>query len=160
MPRDAFIASFETDGVGVSLCIQRPIQIFDNNTNAEDFLHDPVFVGVDGGRAKLFTASISKCGYKKPETFYYTRKEYYYDIKHKIRKRFEAERMANQEVRTAIENLATDGGKRNISSYLGKISTHYTTLYNEFIEYKGRAIWSMRLYRLKKRALDKVVQIS
>jgi len=158
MPRDAFIASFETDGVGVSLCIQRPIQIFDNNTNAEDFLHDPVFVGVDGGRAKLFTASISKCGYKKPETFYYTRKEYYYDIKHKIRKRFEAERMANQEVRTAIENLATDGGKRNISSYLGKISTHYTTLYNEFIEYKGRAIWSMRLYRLKKRALDKVVQ--
>ncbi len=158
MPKDATIASFETDGVGVSLCIQIKLPLFKSENDTEEVLNDPVFVGVDEGRAKLFAAAISTCPYHKPIGVTYTRKEYYYDIKHKIRTRFEQERTSIPEVRNVLVSLSENGGKQNIVTYLHTLATNYNVMKSEFLENKERALWAMRLYRLKKRALDKAVR--
>ena len=157
MPKDATIASFETDGVGVSLCIQIKLPLFEV-PKKDDVLEKPVFVGVDIGRAKLFTAAISDCPCKKPTSYSYTRKEYYYDNKHKIRTRYERERSSIPEIKAALLDLSLEGGKKNMVRYLNGVATHYEVLKSEYLDNTDRALWAMRLYRLKKRALDKAVQ--
>lgn len=158
MPRDARVQSFETDGVGVSICIQRPVSLLPSKEVKEQPLQDPVFVGVDLGRAKLFTSAISTNGIQKPKTVLYTRRNYYRDMKHKHHRRFEIERGDQPDLKEVIGNLSQDGGKRNIDLYVQKVADNLEVLRNEYLVDKERALWKMRLFRLKKRALDKAVQ--
>lgn len=158
MPKNARICSFETDGVGISICIQRPIALHTEQKDEELQLNDPAMVGIDIGRAKLFTASISTNSIKKPISYAYTRRQYYRDMKHKFNKRFEEQRSQRPIIASTLNTLSANGGKKNIQQYTQSVSSHFETLKREYIEDKERALWRMRMYRLKKRALDKAVQ--
>jgi hypothetical protein len=103
MRSDALISSAETDGVGLRLCIKTPIDMqrfvvpfltpeqaearavsckakakvrSTRGTGADaasSCSGEPVFGGVDTGRAKLFMAAVSKSATKKPQSVGFTR---------------------------------------------------------------------------------------
>ena len=162
MPRDADVYSFETDGVGASVVIHRRVSLYErsNTEYVEEAppMENPVQVGVDTGRAKLYTAAISPDPIKRPETVLFTRRRYYHEIKHHIRTRWENQRASHPDVKQAILEMALNRGKSNIVGYLESVVIHYDTLKAEYIDHMERALWTMRLFRLKKRSLDSAVQ--
>lgn len=156
IPRNCKIYSIETDGVGVSLSIQRPVSLHKSkiiNRNPEN----PVIVGTDTGRSKLFASSISSDPLKKPESIVYTRHQYYHDIKNNIVKHFNKTRSQQPEIKNALLDLAELNGKENFPNYVENLSKHFETIKSEYIDNKEHALWAMRVYRLKRRALDKAV---
>jgi hypothetical protein len=179
MPQKAMVFSFETDGVGMSICIQTPNFSKLEETNepkkkltkqeyadaccvARKAAIDAVpktsmFVGIDLGRAKAFTAAVAENPLKPPTTVLLTRNAYYNAMKHTKRMKFERNRMAQTAVATASAALS-EAPKANFAAYVATVATHANTLKSEYIEDKTRALWSMRLYRLKKQALDRSVQ--
>ena len=157
IPRNCKIYSMETDGVGLSLCIKRPIDIYHKHQNQEDNisrLDNPTFAGADLGRAKLFTAAVSVDGTKKPISIVFTRRQYYHDIKHRIRMKWEKQRSSQEPLRQVLIELSSQGGQSNLLHYTQVISQNLEVLQNEYSINKERALWKMRLYRLKKRSLD------
>jgi hypothetical protein len=195
MPINAKIFSIETDGVGLSICIQRPMDILDEKKPLQNFEIDPkekpVMVGIDFGRAKSFavfslfgsmsmvalkaldhalslktlknvrpagTAAISSDPIKKPETIILTRRQYYFDIKHRIRMKWEKQRSNMNPIKDILIQLSINGGKGNLLYYIQTFITHIEELKKEYLFNKERALWKMRLYRLKKKSLDKHVQ--
>lgn len=165
IPKNATVKVIETDGVGVSIIIHRPIDPFGTSTspisdkNNLEMLDNPVFSGVDEGRAKIFVASVSTDPLKKPETVSFTRKQYYKEIKSKVRSRWENNKVAsNPPLQQILVNLSEDNGTLNMSLYIQKVSIHHEVLQQEYIADKERALWKMRLYRFKKRSLDLAVR--
>lgn len=161
MPKDAMVFSIQTDGVGLSICIKRPVEItLDDEAEEDDEENVPsnaVFAGLDFGRAKSFVAAVSTDPIKKPETVMLTRKQYYYEIKHRIRMKWEDERSNRQPVRDALTDLS-DNEKINVKSYIRAVSNNSAVLKFEYLYNKERPLWAMRLYRFKKRSQDKAVQ--
>jgi len=159
MPSNAKIYSLETDGIGLSICLHRPIKSKikkqDENILIED---NPVVIGMDLGRAKAYAAAISLDPTKKPESLTFTRRKYYFEMKHRIRKRFESTRSQQPHIQPALQALSQNNGTKNIVQYLTTLEVHYDTLKHEYLIDKERALWRMRLYRLKIRSLDKAVQ--
>lgn len=160
-PKNSKVYSIETDGIGISICIHKAIKINpiqhkqDQDIQTKD---KPVVIGMDLGRAKAYAAAISLDPIKKPETLTFTRRKYYYEIKHRIRKKFEQTRNMLAPIQTAHIALSQNNGIQNLNAYLVTLKTHYTTLKSEFLINKERALWRMRLYRLKTRSIDNAVQ--
>ena len=152
------ISSFETDGVGMSIVLKKPVNIFAAPPVPKSELppmDDPVFIAIDTGRAKAFTAAVSIKGYKKPTYQMLTRKKYYFDMKHKIRMRWEQSR----QVATQVNQLLSLHPKStDLLGYLEVVRVNIQAIKEEFLIDKGRALWRMRLYRLKTKSLDKAVQ--
>ncbi len=162
MPSNAKIYSLETDGIGLSICLHKSINILnkaiknqDQDITKED---SPVVIGMDLGRAKAYAAAISLDPTKKPESLTFTRRKYYFEMKHRIRKRFEITRSQQPDIQTALQDLSQNNGTKNILHYLTTLEVHYDNLKQEYLIDKERALWRMRLYRLKTRSLDKAVQ--
>jgi hypothetical protein len=160
LPKDAKIYSLETDGVGLSICIHKSINLLEKVKKCQDqeILDNPVFIGMDLGRAKAYAAAISLNPIVKPESLTFTRRKYYFEMKHRIRKRFEATRSQQPHIQEALQALSLNNGKKNLPQYLTTLAVHYNTLKQEYLIDKERALWRMRLYRLKMRSLDKAVQ--
>ena len=157
--------SIETDGVGLSMVIKLPIH---NNKSTSDtvpiqdqvidmFMDKPVRIGIDTGRAKLFTAAISTSPTMKPKSLMFTRGKYYYEIKNKIRERWEHSRTNVPDVQNAIALLSLHSKILDLPGYIASVSENYDVLSTEYFS-KERALWRMRLYRLKKRSLGRAVQ--
>jgi hypothetical protein len=160
LPENTKIYSCETDGVGLSLCIHKSINLYPSTKpklqNREIKKEDhPVIIGMDLGRAKAYAAAISSNPIKKPESLTFTRRKYYFEMKHRIRKRFENTRSQQPHIKNALQALALT---RNFNQYLVVLNQHYINMKNEYLIDKERALWRMRLYRLKTRSLDKAVQ--
>jgi len=159
IPKGTSISSFETDGVGMSIVIKKPINIFQPDppppTTERLMMNDPVFIGVDDGRAKAFTAAISTKGYKKPAIQMLTRKKYYFEMKHNIRMKWERARAA---ATTVNQLLSLHPKSTDFLGYMECANANLQTIKTEYLIDKGRALWRMRLYRLKTRSLDKAVQ--
>lgn len=118
---------------------------------------------MDTGRAKLFGAAVARSAIDKPESQAFTRRRYYHEIKHRIRTRWEAQRMANnKDARDAITTLSETGGMHNCDPeswrrYLLASKQHFETLRREFLEPIDRALWRMRAFRLKWSSIDRSV---
>ena len=106
IPGNVTFTSLETDGVGLRIHIKTPVKLFAPKVIVEEpVMIDPVHIGVDTGRAKSFVAAVSTCGYKKPVTVMLTRHQYYFEMKHKVRMKWEKGRVIGN-VKTAIELLS------------------------------------------------------
>ena len=173
MPADAMVFSFQTDGVGMSICVQRPQYNVLNDppqkkklnkadqqalrmSTIEAVPHDSVFVGVDPGRAKAFTAAVADNPLKPPKTIMLTRGEYYYRIKHSHRTVYEQARSSLPDVAAALDALSQTS-KSDFPAYFKAVSVHANTLINEYLNNVERPLWRMRLYRLKRQTLDRSV---
>jgi len=157
IPRGTTISSFETDGVGMSIVIKKPINIFAVVKKETILLpmNNPVNIGVDDGRAKALTAAISTNNLKKPVHQMLTRKKYYFEMKHNIRMKWERQRT----IATNVNRLLSLHPKStDFAGYLECVNANLQDLRNEYLVDKERAFWRMRLYRLKTRSLDKAIQ--
>lgn len=73
--------------------------------------------------------------------------------------KWEAERVKTvPNLKTTLEALSEGDGKQNFVSYAEKIHANYRLITGEYLYNKERALWNMRLYRLKKRSMDKAIQ--
>lgn len=165
IPRNAIVKVIETDGVGASIIIHRPInpqeEVKSPITDADNIgrLEDPMMVGIDGGRAKILAAAICTNSLTKPETLIFSRKQYYKEIKHKVRMKWENNRVqSNPQLKVALTDLSEDNGTLNVVVYIRKVNTHHQVLHDEYIIDKERALWKMRLYRFKKRSIDLAIR--
>lgn len=161
IPRDATVNSIETDGVGLSIVIKRPIdpRYPKRHPTEYEVLENPVEAALDTGRAKIFVAAVSTDPLKKPEIVTLTRKRYYYETKHHIRKRWEETRVQqNPALQQALVSLSEENGVLDVETYIQKVSDYSQILVTEYIMDKERALWAMRLYRLKKRSQDLAVR--
>jgi hypothetical protein len=158
------IVSVETDGVGLSIGIQKPVSMNDGPKKGriQDALitreDNPVFVGGDEGRAKPVVCALSSNPLKKPTSLVFTRKQYYYEIKHTHRMRYEKERNAIPEVQAALQALSSTPKATNLIGYIHNIASHVNTMKQEYLHNVERPLWQMRLFRLKKQSLDRAVQ--
>jgi hypothetical protein len=124
----------------------------------------PVVVALDLGRAKLFTAAVSRAGFERPSTVVLTRRRYYFEMRHGRRGRWEEARMAaSPAVREAITDLSRAGSLHNSDgaswrAYLEAETTHRQVLDDEFVLAVDRARWRMAMHRGKRRCLDSCVQ--
>lgn len=120
----------------------------------------PIFVSMDEGRAKPFSASISQVVYKKPTSTAFHRARYYSEMGFKSRQMWEEEIVAmNPALKSAIEALSVTGGIKNCDHacwerYLATEGAHRTVLDDQYYGNVERARWTMRLFRSKKRSLD------
>lgn len=159
LPLNIQVDSILTDGVGVSMCIKTPVRWQQQHeNNGVGNLDNPVFVGIDTNRAKPFVAAVSTCAYKIPETITLTRRQYYHEIKHRIRMKWEHHRSNILQNRDVIDELARHSIVTDMLGYLTTVSNKLPTLEKEYIDNKDRALWRMRLYRLKTSSLDRHVQ--
>ena len=127
----------------------------------DDGAAPPIVVGIDTGRAKLFVAAVSKSAIRKPETVAFTRRRYYYEMAHHRHRRWERGRTdENPQLIDALAGLASSGGLRNCDvqrwrAYLGVDRDNDELLHTEYVVYKERALWKMRMFRWKRRSLDR-----
>lgn len=119
-----------------------------------------IHVGLDEGRAKLYTAAISRDGCRKPTALAFTRHRCRYERLDVLREKWENGRMeANPAVRTAIDKLSNAGGLRNCfldtwRNFLRVDLENSAVLDAEFLD-QGRALWSMLKFRKRKASLDR-----
>ena len=139
-----------------------------NAMNAEEpqpvdpTLIDPIGVGVDEGRAKLFTAVVWPDAAKKPQTIVLTRRKYNAVTKLKIRTSWEKQRVnASPGLRQAHDALST-GSLRSCdtdawSRYMAAEHAHRAVLHADYYVDKERELWRMRAFRKKRSCLDRAV---
>lgn len=126
--------------------------------------HEPVMVAMDLGRAKLFTAAVSRRAIERPTTGVLTRRRYYFEMRHGRRRRWEEARMrAVPAAREAVTALSLAGSIHNSDcdswmAYLVAEATHRQVLDDEFVSNVDRARWRMAMHRGKRRCLDSCVQ--
>lgn len=175
---DKFVSSVMTDGI--SICVRtkepRPLPTIRGRVVKsdpkppkpeekliEDLTHyraqqakQPAFIGVDYGRAKLYTAASQSIDGKKPTTTTFTRRQYYWEIGFAKRSRWERQRReANPDVIIALQDMSWAGRKHDIDMRVAVESDYRETLLNEFIYSNDRARWSMLAYRWKRSSLDR-----
>jgi hypothetical protein len=119
----------------------------------------PITVGIDTGRAKLFTAAVSQNAVVKPATVMFRRSQYYHEMRHSVRTRWDRARQDEPTVRQAVEQLS-EGSLRSCQmeswdTYLAAAKTHEQALDAEFVECRERAVWRMRAFRWRKASLDR-----
>lgn len=119
----------------------------------------PITVGIDTGRAKLFTAAVSQNAVVKPTTVMFRRSQYYHEMRHGVRTRWDRARQDTPTVRQAVEQLS-EGSLRSCQpeswdTYLVAAKAHEQTLDAEFVECSERAVWRMRAFRWRKASLDR-----
>lgn len=125
---------------------------------------EPIMIAADLGRAKLFTAAVSRRGYQMPSTVVLTRRRYYYEMRHSRRLRWEETRMRNiPGLKNAVTALSLAGSLHNSDqaswlAYLKTETTHRQLLDDEFVSSVDRARWKMAMHRGKRRCLDNSVQ--
>lgn len=165
IPKMSNITCIETDGVGLSIILSTKYtekgETYETEKEykKEESFENPVFAAIDFGRAKIFTASISSNPLKKPISYSFTRGRFYYDIKHNIRKNINEKNIIDKpDLKDALEQLALDNGKKNIESYITKVSNYSIILLNEYLISKEYALWRMRLFRLSKQSKDLAVR--
>ena len=123
----------------------------------------PTMVAIDTGRAKPFAAAISRSPTRKPATEVFTRRQYYYEMHHALRMKWEADRLHRRpDVVQALATLAETGGVHNCepaswAAYLTAETPLRTMLNEEFVADVERARWRMRTFRRKKSSLDRAV---
>jgi len=134
----------------------------------------PIFAAADDGAAKLQTfavwapsepagdySSLPEGAWvrKKPSTVTLTRKSYYRAMgyfRHRSWSRVQARRPA---LATALADLSNAGGVRRsriaeVVCALEVENTHEALLEAEYVDRRDYAVWRMRLFRGKRRALD------
>ena len=127
----------------------------------EKLATNPVFVGVDCGRAKPYVAAISKEGFKKPQSLGFTRRRYYFDMRHSVRTRWEQQRVRQVHgLQDAIGELARSGGLRNCDAelwdaYFEAEAPRRELLDTEYIDNTARATWRMAMFCFKRSSLDR-----
>eukprot|EP00798_Chlamydomonas_sp_ICE-L_P017719 gene17719-24078_t len=130
---------------------------------SDDRLPRPLVLGVDTGRAKLFVAAISKSAVQKPTSVVFTRHRYYYEMGHTRHRRWDlARREQNPAINAALLQLSESGGLRNCdpekwAAYLNADQDNDAVLDAEYVLLVERARWRMRMFRSKKRSLDRAV---
>lgn len=92
---------------------------------------------------------------KKPISVIFTKRQYYHEMKHRIRMKWEKKRVENNNLKPLLTSLSNNTGFIN---YVSIIAENYKKMENEYLIDKERALWKMRLYRLKKRSLDRAAQ--
>ena len=120
----------------------------------------PITVGFDNGRKKLFVGAISREGYKKPETYVFTRSRYYSEMRYWRHEAWSREQTSRKEVAEALADVSRGGGYRNCDlgtwrESLKAEERHRKILDDEFIVKPCYAVWKMRLHRLKRASLDR-----
>eukprot|EP00210_Caulerpa_lentillifera_P005712 g5462.t2 len=172
------IKSLKTDGIGVSLTLSKPItipripgRIFVSDKpllkpkewkeqrceqmRNEDTIR-PIFVGVDTGRAKLYTASIEQVDDIESKTCTFTRGLYYWEMGHHKRKAFEKQYRENRpQLIEAYNALSVVGKLYSLPDRLQVEAQYKAVLIEESIRPVDRAIWSMRGHRWKRSSLDR-----
>lgn len=124
----------------------------------------PVIAGQDGGRSKITTTHLGTGAPGAPScTVAFTRHQYLWETRYKLRTQWEKGRASQPEVKEAIEALGGTGGIRNATegtwvSYLETEAKHWDALRAEYLNNTERALWSMRLYRWKTGSRDRSVQ--
>ena len=120
----------------------------------------PIVIGVDEGRKKPFVAAVSLHGWQKPRTVVFTRSSYYADMGYWRHQAWSQQRAARPEVAAALLALSVAGGLKNCSPALWEATlaverTLDAVLDAEYVESPDYALWRMRLFRKKKRSLDR-----
>lgn len=132
---------------------------------------DTVNVGIDTGRAKLFTAAVQFAPDESPCTVTFTRHEYYYKMGYRRRAAWEAAQLERTPgLRAALDSLSavTDAANgesacvrccdvARVDAYLDAAKAHEGLLVNEYVVSKERALLKMRMFRAKKASLDRAV---
>jgi hypothetical protein len=184
MPEHTRISSFETDGVGLRMCLKvgtdleapppppkkkasartgrKPVETGGASSVAP--VHpNPLFAALDEGRAKLFMAAISHRATKKPTSQAFTRGRYYHEMGFFARRKWEEDRMAASEpLRVALAHLSLSGGLKNCDPVIWQRYLHTEAIYRdlldqEFVEDDKRPIWTMSIFRAKRRSLGGAV---
>ena len=143
---------------------QPPPPYFDAVDPKNRDLPAPIIVALDNGRAKLFSAAISSSAIKKPTSMAFTRRRYYFEMGHQRNRRWELERTATIPlVAAALVQLSSSGGLRNCDlqrwqAYLTADRANEDVLHAEYVVFKERALWRMRMFRWKRRSLDRATQ--
>jgi hypothetical protein len=158
-PENSNFVSIQTDGVGVSVANKKPINLYENATavNINYARDNPVTIGMDTGRAKMFAAAISTCATQKPKTIMFTRGRYYHEMKHNIRMKWERARSANPAVSQANQLLSLHSKVTDLPGYIACVTNNIDVLKAEYFCVE-RALWKMRLFRLKKKSMSQAVQ--
>jgi hypothetical protein len=206
MPRTARVDSFETDGVGLRLCVKVPTDISslvtplspreegslgdarppakrrrrraeqegDDVSSASSDGPPPIFAAADDGRAKLFTFAVwtpspPSAKYegvaddawvrKKPITVTLTRKSYYRAMGYFRHRRWSREQQQRPAVAAVLASLSEAGGVRHsrlarVINALEVEKANEMLLTAEYVERLEYAVWRMRLFRGKRRAMD------
>jgi hypothetical protein len=179
MPEHTRISSFETDGVGLRMCLkvgadleaplpQKKARARTGKKPTEAGgavpVHPtPLVAALDNGRAKLFMAAISHRATKKPTSQAFTRGRYYHEMGFFARRKWEQDRMAASEpLRVALAHLSLSGGLKNCDPamwqrYLHTEATYRDVLDREFVENDKRPLWTMSIFRAKRRSLGGAV---
>ena len=124
----------------------------------------PIIVALDNGRAKIFSAAISSSAIKKPTSMAFSRRRYYFEMGHQRNRRWESERTsARPLVTTALVQMSLTGGLRNCDiekwrAFLEVNRDNDEVLHAEYVVAKDRALWRMRMFRWKRRSLDRATQ--
>ena len=163
--KGATMQSIETDGI--SLCMTWKREKTRHRVKSCDFTgclsgrevgdNDSNFVGIDEGRAKIVTAS-----FQTGDVVMLKRRHYKFRTRFKVRESWEQRRNQNNAgLRFAMAALSQGGGWKNSSLETWIAMTKVLTqqrnvLYREYVEYDGRALWSMRHYRWKKSLFDRL----
>lgn len=171
----ARVSSILTDGVGLRVVVKTPIDMTPfvgplttapANKKSTDALQavrssskgDPVFVGIDTGRAKPYVAAISTSPTKKPVTEAFTRRRYYHEMGQFTYRRWDRRRVdGNPELRDALSDLSATGGVVNWTSFLHVDQMHDDVLNAEYLLCKERAMWRMETFRKKRSSLDRAM---
>jgi len=123
----------------------------------------PIFVGVDEGRAKPFTASISKDPLLKPKTITFTRRRYYHEMHYWRFQKWNRDRITkHRNVQTALDDLSSSGGFRNADyetwrASLASVKRHRRILDDEYSKDIERPRWRMLMFRKKRSSLERAV---
>ena len=127
-------------------------------------VNPPIFGAADLGRAKPFMAAVSRCATKKPVSVGFTRRRYYWEMRHKPRQRWEVQRMAEHaDVAAAVQVLSVTGGMHNCDpaqwmAYLNAEAMYRDLLNDEFVKNKERATWRMVMFCYKRSSLDRAAE--
>jgi len=173
--KDKYVSSVLTDGVSICVRVKQPKplpiilgRVTRSDPKPEDKMRAdleryraedverPVFIGVDYGRAKLYTATSQSRDGTKPTTTTFTRRQYYWKIGSAKRARWERERReANPSVISALQDMSWARRLHDIDQRVQVERAYRETLMTEFIHSKDRARWSMMAYRWKRSSLDR-----
>ncbi|PNH00676.1 hypothetical protein TSOC_013487 [Tetrabaena socialis] len=186
MPARGRVDSFETDGIGLRLCLKSPVmfeqyvqplplqppphpspltRVSKKNSTvkaASPGEAAPIMVGVDTGRAKLFAAAVSHHACKKPESVVFTRRQYYASMGYWRQQKWSQARGTSIRVQEALAALALAGGLKSCdearwTAALDAEKQHEEILKAEYEEETEYALWRMRLFRKKRQSLDRAM---
>lgn len=149
------------EGDGTSACVASKKVPYDEVGGQGSIL--PVHIGIDTGVAKPFVAAVWRDHAKKPHTVTFTRRRYYFEMHYSRRLKWETRRLEQRPaVKACLATLSASGGVHNCDTatwvaYLTADREADVLLDAEYVQDVERALWKMRMFRWKKRSLDRAV---